>query len=106
MSADAKQQVADLAWAGQHEQAIVAASAALKRTSLTADDRMALLDLRSESFFAAGDLKRAEADAHAMKALAKREGGAALQARALCRVSFMDLRRNERAAAATATAAL
>ena len=46
---------------------------------------MTLLDLRSESYIAVGDLARASADAKAMKALAKREGGAALLARALCR---------------------
>ncbi len=81
------QQIADLAWAGQHEQAIAAATAALKRKALAADERMTLLDLRSESYIAVGDLERAAADAKAMKALAKREGGAALHgARAVPRV--------------------
>ena len=101
------QQIVDLAWAGQHEQAIAGATAALKRKALAANDRMTLLDLRAESLFAIGDLKRAAADAGAMKALAKREGGAALQARALCRDSQVQLQRGEvHAAMVTATAAL
>ena len=81
------QAVADLAWAGRHEQAIAAATAALRPKMLDADARMTLLDLRSESHFALGDLQRAGEDAQAMKALAKQEGGAALQSRALCRES-------------------
>ena len=51
------QHVTDLAWAGQHEQAIAAGSAALKRKSVSVDERMILLDLRSESCIAMGDLK-------------------------------------------------
>ncbi len=103
----AQQQIADLAWAGQHEQAIAAATAALKRKTLAADDRMSVLDLRSDSYIAVGDLARAAADAQAMKALAKREGGAALLARALCRESLVQVRQGEmRAAVAGATAAL
>ena len=86
------QTAADFAWAGQHEQAIAAATAALKRKTIDADERMTLLDLRSESYIAQGDLKRAGDDAKAMKALARQEGGAALQARALCRESFVQAR--------------
>ena len=101
------QQIADLAWAGQHEQAIAAATAALKRKALAADDRMTLLDLRSESYIAVGDLALAAADAKAMKALAAREGDAALDASALRRDSQLQLLRGEaRAAVVTATAAL
>jgi hypothetical protein len=43
------QAVADLAWAGRHEEAIAAATAALRLKMLDADDAMTLLDLRSES---------------------------------------------------------
>jgi len=101
------QAVADLAWAGQHEQAIAAATVALKRKTIDADERMTLLDLRSESYIAQGDLKRAGDDAKAMKALARQEGGAALQARALCRESFVHVRDgNARRAAQTGAAAL
>ena len=101
------QHVADLAWAGQHEQASAAASAALKRKMLAVDERMTLLDLRSESYIAVGDLKLAADDAAAMNALAKREGDAALQARALCRESVVRVRKGEaRSAVVTGTAAL
>ncbi|HTL75698.1 MAG TPA: GAF domain-containing protein [Casimicrobiaceae bacterium] len=81
------QTVADLAWAGQHEQAIAAATLALRGKKIDADERVSLLDLRSESHIALGALKAAAADAQAMKALARREGGMALLARALCRES-------------------
>src|SRR4030095_7025425 len=95
------------AWAGQHEKAIAAATASLRRKTVGADERMTLLDLRAESLYAIGDLKRAAADARAMKALAKREGGAALQARAMSRDSQVQLQRGEgQAATVTATAAL
>jgi signal transduction histidine kinase/CheY-like chemotaxis protein/tetratricopeptide (TPR) repeat protein len=101
------QQVADLAWAGQHEQAIASASAALKRKTLAATERMTLLDLRSESYIAVGDLKLAGADATAMKALARRDGGAAHQARALCREVAVRITKGEgRTALAVATTAL
>jgi len=96
----------DLAWAGRHEEAIAAASAALQRKTLASDARMTLLDLRAESFIAAGELERAAADAQAMKALARLEGGDALQARALCRESLVQWRRGDsRAAEAAATTA-
>ena len=101
------QAVADLAWAGQHEQAVAAATAALKLKTLDADERMTLLDLRAESWLALGDLKRAGDDAQAMKALAKREGGTALLARALCRESYVRVRdANPHRGATTAAAAL
>ena len=101
------QRIADLAWAGQHEQAIAAASAALEREALDADERMTLLDLRSESCIAVGDLAHAAADASAMKTLAKREKSDALLAGALCRDAFVLTRQGEfRDSMASATAAL
>ncbi len=101
------QQIADLAWAGQHEQAIAAASAALKLKSMSVDERMTLLDLRSESHLAVGELAQAAADATAMKALAKRDGGAELQTRALCRDALLHIRTgNARSAAGIAARAL
>ena len=102
----AAQQIVDLAWAGQHEHAIAAATAALAHKSVETDERMTLLDLRSESYIAVGDLKRAAADAQSMKALAKREPGVALLARALCREAFVQSRLgDQRAAIATAACA-
>jgi len=99
------QTVADLAWAGQHEQAVAAANAALKRKTLSADERMTLLDLCSESHIALGDFKASAADAQAMKALAKREGGVALLARALCRESVVRVRDADPHGGATVAAA-
>ena len=64
---EAAQQIADLAWAGQHEQAIAAATRRCKRKTLApADARMTLLDLRAESFMAVGR-PRARADADARR---------------------------------------
>ena len=101
------QHIADLAWAGQHEQAIAAASATLKRKSISIDARMTLLDLRSESYIAVGDLKLAADDAAAMNALAKREGDAELQTRALCRDAIVRIRTGDaRPAVVAASTAL
>jgi len=99
------QAVADLAWAGQHEQAVHAATAVLRRKSVDTEERMTLLDLRSESHIALGNLKAAGTDAQAMKALAKREGGTALLARALCRESHVRTRDADPHAGATIAAA-
>jgi len=101
------QTIADLAWAGQHEQAVAAATAPLKRKTLDADARMTLLDLRSESYIALGDLKRAGDDARMMKVVARQAGGAERQARALCRESYVQIRDgNPRQGATTAAIAL
>jgi signal transduction histidine kinase/CheY-like chemotaxis protein len=101
------QEVADLAWAGQHEKAIAAATAALKRKTLKDDERTSLLDLRSESYLAVGDLKLALEDANTMKVRATREHDPVLRARALCRVAAVETRQGDmHAAAANAMAAL
>ncbi|HKU85167.1 MAG TPA: GAF domain-containing protein [Casimicrobiaceae bacterium] len=106
-TAERLQAVADLAWAGQHEQALQAATTALGRKSLTATERMTLLDLRSESHIAVGNLKAAAADAQAMATLAKRDGGVALLVCALCRASYVRMRdADPQAAARLAAAAL
>jgi tetratricopeptide (TPR) repeat protein len=91
-TAERLQVVADLAWAGRHDEAIAAATAALKLKTLDANDAMTLLDLRAESHYAIGDMQGAGDDAQAMKKLAKQKGGAALQARALCRESYVLVR--------------
>jgi signal transduction histidine kinase/CheY-like chemotaxis protein len=91
-TAERLQVVADLAWAGRHDEAIAAATAALKLKTLDANDAMTLLDLRAESHYAIGDMQGAGDDAQAMKTLAKQKGGAALQARALCRESYVLVR--------------
>ncbi len=53
------QRVGDLAWAGQHAQAIELATTALAATRLSVAGRLDLLDLRAESFIAQGDLDHA-----------------------------------------------
>src|SRR5438034_6756780 len=65
-------QVGDLAWAGQHAQAIELATTALSTPGLSVGSRLDLLDLRAESFIAQGDLARAGADAEEMLDLADR----------------------------------
>ena len=101
------QRVGDLAWAGQHAQAIELATAALATTSLSVSSRLDLLDLRSESFIAQGDLERAGADAEAMLDLADRAKTAAFKAQARNRLALVQTRKGEiKAAIASANAAL
>lgn len=64
---DAIAAVRDLAWAGQQEKAIAAASTALEASGLTGEARLALLDLRAESLRAVGEFDAALADAHSMQ---------------------------------------
>ena len=73
------ERVGDLAWAGQHAQAIELATAALATAGLSAGNRLDLLDLRAESFIAQGDLDRASADAVAMVDVADRARTPALR---------------------------
>jgi GAF domain-containing protein/CheY-like chemotaxis protein/tetratricopeptide (TPR) repeat protein len=64
------EEVREAAWAGQHARAIEIASGALAGAGLDPDARLALLDLRSESLLAQGELARAREDAEAMRAVA------------------------------------
>jgi tetratricopeptide (TPR) repeat protein len=106
-TATTTERVGDLAWAGQHAQAIELATAALAAPGLSAGARLDLLDLRGESFIAQGDLDRAAADADAMQAIANRARTAACTAQAQNRVALVQIRKGEwEAAAATAAAAL
>src|SRR5690349_1713113 len=68
-------EVRELAWAGRHAEAIERASQRLD-TRLDASARLELLDLRTESRIALGDLDGAAADASAMLAIAKASGRA------------------------------
>src|SRR6516165_8217497 len=76
----------DLAWTGQHEQALAVAAAALADTALrlASTDRLALHGLRVESLVAAGQLAEAEAEATAMESRAANDGSDAAKSRALC----------------------
>ena len=105
MKVDPTRQVASLAWAGQQEQAISAATAALAANDLSAEQQIALLELRAESHIAVGALELAGADARAMHALAGRNP--ALQARAHnCEAQVLGRRGDANAAVAAATTAL
>ncbi|MGC1817565.1 MAG: GAF domain-containing protein [Casimicrobiaceae bacterium] len=100
-------QIADLAWAGQHAKAIELATSALAAARLPVARKLDLLDLRSESFTARGELERAGADAAAMRELANASGKAALKAQAANRMALIQMRRGEwKSAVRTATAAL
>ena len=106
-TAASAQQIADLAWVGQHTNAIALASAALERDGLAAAGRVEILDLRAESYLAQGDLGRAEADAIAMLRLATAEKVAALTAKAQSRLALVRMRRGDfDGAVKSATAAL
>ena len=101
------QRIHDLAWAGQHAKAIELATQALSATAVAVAGRLDLLDLRSESFVAQGDLARAAADSDAMLALAERAKSAAFEAQARNRLALVQMRSGElRKAQASAVAAL
>ncbi len=97
--------VVDLACAGRHDEALQAATEALTDEGLSAEQQVALLELRAESHIAVGALDRADADAQAMHALARRSP--ALRARACNCESLVAARRGDaNAAVAAATTAL
>ena len=101
------ERVGDLAWAGQHAQAIELATAALATTALTVADRLDLLDLRAESFIAQGHLARASADAAEMLDLANRAKTAGPKAQARNRLALVQMRGGDlKGAVATANVAL
>ncbi|HEX8012789.1 MAG TPA: GAF domain-containing protein [Casimicrobiaceae bacterium] len=106
-AAPTAERVGELAWAGQHAQAIELATEALATTGLSVGIRLDLLDLRAESFIARGDLDRARGDAAAMLGLSDIAKTAASKAQARNRQALVQMREGElQAAAETATAAL
>ncbi|HEX9277533.1 MAG TPA: GAF domain-containing protein [Casimicrobiaceae bacterium] len=82
------------------------ATTALSATGLSVGSRLDVLDLRAESFIAQGNLDRARADANAMVQLADRAKTAAFKAQARNRLALVQMRKGEKAAVATANAAL
>src|SRR6188768_3331991 len=86
------EQVGDLAWAGQHAAAIALATRSLDGASLPADERLALLDLRSESYLAHGDFAPAQADSATMLELARSSRKAGHVALAGCRDAMVLMR--------------
>ena len=85
----------DLAWTGQHEQALAVAAAALGDASLhlSSADRLALHGLRVESLVALGQLPEAETEAAAMRRLATRDASDAARLSALCAQCLVWMRR-------------
>ena len=77
--------VQELAWTGQHAQAIELATQTLNMSGLKPDLQMDLLDLRAESYFALLNVDAAEKDVKQMERIAKLENKPALKARALIR---------------------
>src|SRR5436190_9837277 len=87
--------VRDLAWTGQHAQAIDLATQALSTPKIKIAEQMHLLDLRAESYIAQGKLDLAAKDAKAMGKLAKegqRSKVKSLQAQALNRLALVQMR--------------
>ena len=92
--------IRDLAWAGQHAQALARCDLLLADQQLTPVQRMELLDLRAESLIAAGRFPDAAADAEAMLALARVNDTPALTLQALNRHAVALMRMGDSAAAA------
>ncbi len=95
----AAREVAALAWAGRQAEVVAAADAALAAAGTGATERFELLELRAESLVALGDLARADADAEALKALARRERNVAMTARAQHCAALVQMRAGDAAAA-------
>jgi hypothetical protein len=95
-----KAAVAELAWAGQHEQAVARASDELAATGLAVARRIELLDQRADSHLALRELERAHDDAQSMLDLARQAQRPALLALALCRVAAVQTRQGQYAVAA------
>jgi tetratricopeptide (TPR) repeat protein len=93
--ASTAERVSDLAWLGQHAQAIELATAALATSGLSVGSRLDLLDLRAESHIALGKLELAAADAAAMAQLAAAGKSHAFMAQALNRKALVQMRQGE-----------
>ncbi len=100
----ALQTVTDLARAGRHADAVLAATTALAAPGLPAAAQMRLLGQRIDSLLALLRLNDAEADAHAMQAVAQASRSLAHQAQALAYLAHVQTRQ-ERFSVAQATAA-
>ena len=88
-------EIDELTWTGQPIAAIDRATALLASGDLSDEQRAELLDLRAENHFIRGEMDSCAADTGALADLAKRGRRTLLQARALVRQSFLQLRRSE-----------
>jgi tetratricopeptide (TPR) repeat protein len=110
-SADLVVQARELAWTGQHSQAIKLAAQALDLLSQAgemeeAQESLDLLDTRAESYIALGKLDLAAQDIAAMVKLANAEHRPELKALALNRKAFLQMRLGDlKGAVKTATTA-
>ena len=95
MRSDDLVQIADLAWAGQHAEAIAQASLALVPVEQDLVHRIALLDLRSESLVAEGRFVDAAADADQMLLLAVTHRLPTQRVQALSRKALALMRQGE-----------
>ena len=86
------QSVFELAWAGKHTEAIEQATRLLAARGLEIPEHLQLLDLRSESHLARGDLARAREDSAEMATLAGKARRPGLRALALCRDAMVRMR--------------
>src|SRR5215216_707920 len=93
------EQVHQLAWTGQHAQAVDLASQALSSSGLKPGIQMDLLDLRAESYIAQGKLDLAAKDAAAMFKIANAEKIPALQAQAFHRKAHVQINKGDLKAA-------
>src|SRR5215217_2970138 len=95
--------IRELAWTGQHAQAIELATQALDMADYqSAPRQMDLLDLRAESYFALLILDAVEKDAVSMMQIAKAQGKPAYKAQALiCKARVQDSRGREELAVRT-----
>ena len=84
--------VRDLAWAGQHAQAVARCSQELAATYLEPGRQMQLHSLRAESFIAQGRYADAELDAAAMLELAGVHNRSELRAEALSGQALVRMR--------------
>ena len=99
--------VRELAWAGQHAQAIELATQKLNMSGLKPDLQMDLLDLRAESYLAQFNIDAAEKDAALMLKLAKAGNKPAWKAKALIRKGVVQSSQNKNESATkTLTSAL
>ena len=92
MHADLIRPIADLARAGKHTDAVAQATRELGAAKVSTAQRLLLLEARSESLLCLGDTAAAAADAQGMQAIARRAGSAALRARALAALSWVQVR--------------
>jgi len=98
-SADALRRLRTLVWTGQHKAVIDSVAQALALPKLKPAEQMSLLDLRSESYIAIGNLDLAMKDAKAMGKIGRTSKVKGLQVQALNRLALVQMRTGDLKAA-------